>query len=210
MRYSPPILIVDHARKWVWHQVPKVASMPILLAIRDAWQVVDHLDVIAQNRVSLESAAELNGYFRFGFVRDPFARAYSCWLDKVQAPVERGTPFLFRHFATMHAGQPFREWLSAVAMVPDACADPHFASQTALLTIGPRLVPDFVGRFERFADDWETIAPRLGLPSTLPHLPVFSQRPPADHKWHEAAYDDQTRGLVRQRYWADLERFGYV
>lgn len=209
MRCYPPLVIVDPGGCWAWHQTPKVASMAVLLAIRDAWGFECHLDVIREHRATLDVVAADHARFRFAFVRDPYARAYSCWKDKIVAPADHDVPFLFGAFPNLRPGMPFATYLAAVAEIPDEQADPHFASQASLLCLGGRVVPDFVGRFERFATDWRAVAAVTGLPESLRRVTVFSDREPENYRHHANAYTPGLLAIARERYACDFDQFGY-
>lgn len=209
----PTLTIVNHELRYIWLQVPKAASMAIMLSIgRQMGYEGNHLGLIReQHGPPMAQISCMHSYFRFAFVRNPLARLYSCWRDKVWCPgqPECDQPFIFERFPGMRAGQPFAEWVSVVAEIPDHDCDQHFASQTSLLCEGDRLVPDFVGRFEHFEPGWEMVAKRIGLPESIPFQPVFSDRPRDDFRWHCRHYDRTTLAVAYQRYREDIQRFGY-
>jgi hypothetical protein len=64
---------------------------------------------------------------------------------------------------------------------------------------------DYVMRFENLADDFRTVCGALGiLPATLPQY----NRSSREH--YSKYYDDELRELVRARFAAEIERFGYI
>ncbi len=64
---------------------------------------------------------------------------------------------------------------------------------------------DYVMRFENLADDFRTVCRALGiLPTTLPQY----NRSSREH--YSKYYDDGLRELVRTRFAAEIERFGYT
>jgi hypothetical protein len=102
---------------------------------------------------------------------------------------------------------PLFSGLFAVASIPDERADAHFRSQHTFVTNEEgQLAIDFVGRFERLADDFRLAAQRIGLPPIeLPRVQVA--RHPVDHA---AFYTAETRAIVADRYGQDVEMFGYA
>ena len=64
---------------------------------------------------------------------------------------------------------------------------------------------DYVMRFENLADDFRTVCGTLGIsPTTLPQY----NRSSREH--YSKYYDDELRELVRARFAAEIERFGYI
>jgi hypothetical protein len=64
---------------------------------------------------------------------------------------------------------------------------------------------DYIMRFENLADDFRTVCGTLGiLPATLPRY----NRSSREH--YSKYYDDELRELVRARFAAEIERFGYI
>ena len=61
----------------------------------------------------------------------------------------------------------FDEFVLAVESIPNEQADDHFRSQNTFVTNEEgRIAIDFVGRYERLADDFRLVANRIGLPRT--------------------------------------------
>ena len=64
---------------------------------------------------------------------------------------------------------------------------------------------DYIMRFENLADDFRTVCGTLGIsPTTLPRY----NRSSREH--YSKYYDDELRELVRARFAAEIERFGYI
>jgi Sulfotransferase family len=64
---------------------------------------------------------------------------------------------------------------------------------------------DYIMRFENLADDFRTVCGTLGIsPATLPQY----NRSNREH--YSNYYDDELRELVRKRFAAEIERFGYT
>ena len=64
---------------------------------------------------------------------------------------------------------------------------------------------DYVMRFENLADDFRTVCGTLSIsPTTLPRY----NRSSREH--YSKYYDDELRELVRARFAAEIERFGYI
>jgi hypothetical protein len=64
---------------------------------------------------------------------------------------------------------------------------------------------DYIMRFENLADDFRAVCGTLGIsPGTLPRY----NRSRREH--YSKYYDDELRELVRNRFAAEIERFGYT
>jgi Sulfotransferase family len=64
---------------------------------------------------------------------------------------------------------------------------------------------DYIMRFENLADDFRTVCGTLGIsPGALPRY----NRSSREH--YSKYYDDELRDLVRARFVAEIERFGYT
>ena len=97
----------------------------------------------------------------------------------------------------------FCAWLAA-PWGSDAFADPHWLSQDILLREAPDApLPDFLGRFERLAEDFAAVTTGLGMPS--PPLPHLNRGAGAA----TPASPDALAALAR-RYARDFALFGYA
>jgi len=155
------------------------------------------------------------GLFAFAFVRNPWDRLVSCYRDKIRADVDGFTFFTERpgvanclaRFDAFYGGMSFEAFVRAVDSIPDEHADPHFRSQHTFVTNDDgEIAIDFVGRYERLADDFRHVATRLALPITaLPRLQAARE-----HLDSATFYTPETRRIVASRFRRDLELFGYT
>jgi hypothetical protein len=131
-------------------------------------------------------------YFKFAFVRNPWARAYSWYEDVMRTDYhqkERNLtgdlslhPFL-KDFAGKGILRPQTFWLK------------NYRGSMAL---------DFIGRFERLNEDFEQVKEALGLPQLT--LPGENKGSGADYR---EQYDKDSRELIREIYHEEIELFGY-
>lgn len=72
------VTISDECR-FIWYQVAKVGSRTILNSLRESGV---HLS--KEEGYNIYTPSKLyEGYFKFAFIRNPFDRLVSCWLNKV-------------------------------------------------------------------------------------------------------------------------------
>ncbi|WP_172300531.1 sulfotransferase family 2 domain-containing protein [Pseudoruegeria sp. HB172150] len=140
----------------------------------------------------------------FTLVRNPVARLYSAWNNKV---IENRA--LSRRFLDMGvtSGMGFDAFVDRVAASPDESCDIHVRSQMAILAGNGRLLPDFIGRVEKITADWSHIRyelrARRGL--RLPALPHKNARAEVQADIAQRIAPDVLRKIAA-RYRADFEQ----
>ena len=119
-------------------------------------------------------------YFKFTFVRNPWARFVSEWqyfrknCKNYQLPFKESSKVLF----------PWREHNLNQIDFAKGC--------------------DFIGRFENLQKDFNIVCDKIGIPQRkLPH------KNKSGHKHYTEYYDDETRQIVAEKYAKDIEHFGY-
>ena len=127
---------------------------------------------------------EFDRYFRFTIVRNPWAQMASLYgrLHPHDAPC---------------AG--FRDWLRGFTLLRGT------VPQASLCDDAGRCLVDFIGRFERLQEDFDTACDRAGLPRR-----VLPRTNPGGGPALAAVYDDECRDRVAQLFAADIARFGYA
>lgn len=155
-----------------------------------------------------EVFGEPTPWFRFSFVRNPYSRALSCYLEKIA-----GEQWL-RDMRLPDLGFDPRDEVSFVAFLKrvaeqsPAEMDIHWAPQHFLLSLG-KVSYDFLGRFESFHADLRRVIDALEL-EVPDHL--LERRTAhvteAGRRLHDY-YDDESVALVREIYRGDFEHLGY-
>ena len=142
--------------------------------------------------------------FKFAFVRNPWDRLVSahCHFVRERQDVLQAIKVkTFAEFARwlVHEGQAYR---GARCTLVDVFRRPQF--EHIVDHNGARLV-DFVGRYERLADDFAHIVDRLGVaPLDLPHKRRATR---ADYRTH---YTDSLAELIGDYYRNDVTEFGFT
>ncbi len=163
------------------------------------------------SRTQCTTTAQFSDYFKFVFVRNPWARLVSCYCDK-RSRLNRGTKvFHFRDMYMYLERMSFADFVRFVCRVPDDLCDPHFKPQSAFFDAAE---VDFVGRIERFSEDLTQVIERAGLDEGFYKWCNVRRNPQrltkADNdRYYIDFYDAKTRRLVAAKYKSDIERFGY-
>ncbi len=187
-------LTISHSHRFVWYRVGKAGTRSMLTVLRESDATLD----VEESRRVHDSHRLLHGYFRFGFVREPFERFESCWRDKVARKNQFG--FEARHHATMAAD--IGAFVAYAETLDLENCGVHLRRQSSLLDID-RL--DHLGRMETFDHDVRVVLGRLGLapPDELPRRNA-STRPAV-----AAAVPAAVRRRIENLYRADYDVFGY-
>lgn len=132
--------------------------------------------------------------FKFAFVRNPWDKAVSQYAYMAQRED-------LRRFVGMTPRTTFKHYLSLIARRRHVQWEPQLSF---LLDEDGELLVDFVGRYERLADDAQRVLRCLGLSEgVLPH------ENPGRRRAYPAYYDDEAREMVAEMYAEDIRWLGY-
>ena len=146
-------------------------------------------------------------HFSFSFVRNPFDRLVSAYNNKILELDE--VPGPIKAMGLSH-NMSFPAFLETIVGAVDAAMDVHLLPQSSILCLDGQLIPNFIGRLETMATDWqhlEICMKREGLPS-LGNLPEKNRRRSDDRSDVSQYFSDP--GLVQlvvDRYGDDLDLF---
>lgn len=199
--------VVSHDRKFCCVIVPKCASRTLINGIATAGRDKGFSHRIAETGIAgfVDNYEE---YFRFTFVRDPWARAYSCYKQKIfdYTPIKEALHFTGRK--GLYRGMSFRNfvlWLDSHEGRDD-CADRHWASQYLILGIDLGMQYDFIGKLETIDRDLKTVAEQLSIATNS--FASTANRSARKGEYIEN-YDEELIGIIQRRYSRDIELFGY-
>ena len=205
-------MIISHKHRFIFFAVPKTATHAVREALRtnldpEDWEQqvlmgrqalpIPEIASIKHGHISVQQIkphlpAEIwDGYFKFGFVRNPFDRFVStCFF------LHRGNP----NFAA-----------NAVALMKDALRRPRFRQrilvlpQTQQLTdASGQVAMDFTGRYESLQSSYDQICEQVGIPATK--LPIKNA---SKHAGYVNYYDEELGGMVAELYASDMRTFDY-
>jgi hypothetical protein len=145
-------------------------------------------------------------YFRFCFVRNPYSRILSAYLEKIA-----GTDFKrderMKVLGMSPATKPtFLEFLEVLARTDPATYDIHWARQCDLAGLGG-MTFDFIGRFETFERDFGSVLGHFGQDARW----LAAER---DHRTDAVSQIQKWIGpretaLIEELYHCDFDRFAY-
>ena len=158
-----------------------------------------------------------NNWFRFTFVRNPYARLFSAYKSQV---MDLRSPYVgFRESIRQKAGYPtppgaalgmvgFADFVQYIAEQPDDQRDGHWKSQTGSMHLDT-IRYDFVGRVETFEQDFTKLLQRFDAPAEL--LAALTERVNTTTQIPLAAvYNKALADLVYTIYTDDFATFDYA
>jgi hypothetical protein len=137
-----------------------------------------------------------SNYFKFGFVRNPWARIVSCYFNKVVSKEKRMSGF------KECFGKDFDYFVDFINRTDLSTANRHIKLQTKLL---PLTHIDFIGRLENFDKDMGHIGKVLGL-----RIVKVSKQNKTKHLHYSQYYTERTKRIIAEKYKEDIEAFGYT
>ncbi len=213
------LINISETYKYIYFETPKVGCSTIKRTLHKL--EVDNLsdipeDVHDKNSSPLLSPLELeknfteylnDDYFKFTFVRNPYTRILSCYLDKIVGRSK--IVFLPKIGFDPSAELSFKEFLLAVKKQSYAEMDSHWKPQSVLLA-ADSISLDFIGRQENFDNDIQKALAIIN--KTESNLNTIENEAPhavgANKKLQEYITDD-IANLIQEIYTDDFSLYGY-
>ena len=159
------------------------------------------------------------GALRFSFVRNPYARAVSCWVDKFRAkPLVPGDPFIDIYLARRHeidATLPFgadrtlsfADFITFLVAVARQRCDIHLQVQDDIVSM-PGITLDFIGKVETFAQDFGRVLDHVRASAALRREAIAAVNE-SDHEPWARYYTSNLAARLYRACECDFDRFGY-
>ena len=185
------------------YKIPKVASTTI-------WSLTAQLLGHDMNKLQLRSIAlpykpfyeirQSAELFKVGFVRNPWDRLVSCYVQKKEYVREA-----FFERLGVKSDISFAEFVDVVSKTPDDQIERHARSQfTYLIDHTGEWIVDYIGRFEHFANDLKYVFNKQNIEDLeVPQLNISNR---SNYKQY---YTPELVQKVAERYQLDIELFGY-
>jgi len=166
------------------------------------WDI--HRAAADRGYVKSKLSEEEKRYYFFTFVRSPFSRLASLYLNKFcdqKSISQNGFEYKKYLGGIFDRNDSFERFLTKISRIPDVLCDRHFKPQTYLVKQEAVKI-DFIGKFESLSEDYTVLRERFGLGE----LGVINKS--AAYSLSDI-YTQKTLDLVAQRYKEDIEQFGY-
>jgi len=180
--YEYSFVYICEKRKFIYYDIPKCASTTLRY-------------LLFQNNNSYsmrDPRMDLDSYFKFAFVRNPWDRMVSNWkmftskkfpLKQLHTMTNRDLS-RFEDFVNFSVNNHNHHWQPQVLFLPDNL--------------------DYIGRVETFEADYKYICNNIGI-----RAESIEQMNKTDRKSYWNYYNKSTLDLVSKFYSKDIERFGY-
>jgi len=189
--------MIDTDRQIIFFHIPKTAGMSVGTAVFGA--TYQH-DVELCARVA-SGRVDIDRYTKFCFVRNPWDRMLSLYH---QARKPLNLKVRRRRLAyDLATALPFDQWIRASSEIdPLVLTGGGFFDRVTDAEGAVHV--DFVGRFERIHEDFETLCRRLHIaPSPLPHING------SRHAMYAHYYTPLARDTVHRLFEREIDWFGY-
>jgi hypothetical protein len=147
----------------------------------------------------------VHDFFRFTFVREPYARFASFYRSKISRPFEGAIRPRFAKLG-FRAGMSIDKVLDLVEATPVADLDQHLAPQSSIVFAGEKPRVRFIGRIEQLKAGLDEIAAQSGTRIDVPRVNVTAGTPDRDDREPLSA---AARTRLARLYAEDFARFGY-
>lgn len=141
--------------------------------------------------------------FKFTYVRNPFERLVSCYVNKIEESID-GNYFAYNNYfmGILDKISGFEEFVKCITKIPERWADRHFKSMYTYIYDGGKRLVDYIGKVEELPDSYRKLQDKYNL-SELKYENVSGKK---DWKTY---YTKETAKLVYKYYEKDIVTFGY-
>jgi chondroitin 4-sulfotransferase 11 len=210
---------LSHKNKWIFFANPKCASSSVASNLENYEDCdldnsgggINHRNYI-NTKTWLNSAGyDIDEYFKFSFVRNPFEKILSFYkwilravyvtekIQRVSANERAALKNLINSVTKSHIEFSFKVFCKNI----DAFAWKGLTFNHMFCENGENKM-DFIGKVENLQEDFNIVCDKIGIPrQELPHINK------TEHKHYTEYYDDETRQIVAEKYKKDIEYFGY-
>ncbi len=218
-----PLISMTHIslnHRYIYISTPKVASSSLLMTLQrlewgDAaflhdptWEVHDRAlsPLLTPLQVtSFEKLVSDRAFVKFCFVRNPFDRLISAYLNKVRAE-DHFKERMMERLGKSGADVSFDEFVDFVVSEPAEEMDLHYAIQY-YQTFHELIDFDFTGHFETFDSDITQVGRLIGI-DIAQYLVRFDPHRTGVKNYSEYL-TDRNLSLIREKYERDFTTFGY-
>lgn len=186
-------LTISHQRKFMWFRVAKAGTRTILNHLTESNV---QLDVGHASRLHYP-VNSYSDYFKFAFVRNPWDRLVSCWLNKVV----NGNYFKFNDSEHVKMKE-LVNFVNYVSELDINKCDRHLRSQSELIDLN---MVNYIGRMETFEDDANYIFRKLKIPEKK----IVPKNVTPGRVAYQDYYSGKIADKVAEIYQKDVKIFGH-
>ena len=220
-----PRAVLLEKYKAIYVPIPKVACTSLLITCAELLDMGDSNTYLTNDSIhrtyfpcarpprrsaskdSLFFKRNYEGYFKFAFVRNPWARLVSCYRNKIDSPSLEWLRNNSSTRAVFDKDISFDTFARAIAEVPDESAEKHFRSQYTFLTdTHGELVTSFIGKFESMDMDLSHVFAHLGLAN---RKILHAMKSSSNKESYRTYYSDELKDIIHDRYAKDIKLFEY-
>ncbi len=188
-------------RRCIFVHVPKTGGVSVAKSLFG--HLVDHKPLREYQLIF--SANDYRKYFKFAFVRNPWARLVSAYTFLKAGGLNADDAAWAKQYLAPYL--TFEQFVKSRHTKESVQTAKHFRPQYLFLQDARQNMGlDFVGRFETLQEDFQTICGRLGVEVELLHLNE-GKKSRSDFR---SFYTPETVTIVREIYRQDIEQFGYT
>ena len=185
------------SHNFIYYRVPKTATRSILFYLEQK-TIIDFGKSVVLDGYNVDYNNDWDNYFQFSFVRNPFDRILSCFLDKTKKVI--GTEWEMQHYSK-YKNSSFEEFV--MDLDNDSInQEGHTKEQHLMINLDE---VDFIGRFENLNQDFKYVCEKLNIEiEDMPH------QNRTNHSEYQNYYNDKTIAKIKELYSKDMELFEYV
>jgi len=190
-------VVISNSHKYLYYRVPKTATTSIIKYL-EKYTTLDIGGTNCENKgYNVDYNDEWNSLFQFIFVRNPWDRILSCFLDKTKQCIDK--PWQLEVYKK-YFNSSFEEFIHCLNE-KNIYLDGHTYPQHCMLNTDNL---DFIGKFENLDNDMKILQEKLNLP--VEKIPLENI---THHDNYRKYYNSNTKNKIEQLYSKDIEIFQY-
>lgn len=198
------LYIVDETKKFIWYVNPKVASRTIAKYLNLKFPEIygEKRDDEVIETYGYLPTSEYYDYFKFTFVRNPYDRLLSVFMDKTKKVI--GTQWEIPFFAQFkeYTFEQFVKHLYEHINLNHNETNRHIRTQMSLANDANDL--NFIGRFEKLEEDLNSLNTLLGTEANS-----IENKNKTKHDHYSNHFTDDMKKMVYEMYYEDFVKFEY-
>jgi hypothetical protein len=191
---------INHKYKFIFIAVPKCASTSIINTLGFELKSKEPREYHSSIEMVQASYGDYDKYQSFAFIRNPWDRLVSTFLDGVQSTGHQNAwskdLLVFKDFNDFVTSFQQTRWVNWV----------HFLPCSSFVKTHNQISVDYIGRYENLQNDFGAITTKLlGKPTPL----CFHENRTKRDKDYRKYFTRDTIKIVSEVYREDIKRFNY-